>query len=338
MARHLPVVLVGLLIGTAQTAHATEAEAPVPIRLTFAAPAGCPDREAFLDQLRARSQRIREAASDEGGPSLYVEIRITESGVVGGLTLREANGEGGHRELRGADCESLAKGLAFVAAVILDPSAVLGVVAPMAGRSPVAEHPEAPAVATLKVALTTEDKPRAGPREHLSLSLGGAFAVAVGLGPDPQFVPRAFLDVGLPAALRRASARLSFGRGFSRTADTPNGTAVITLTDVRLETCWDAWSPATFRALACGIAEGGVLSGEGRNTLDARSETRAQWDLGLGLRPTWIVGNGLALGLLVAGAVPLARYRFYFASPDVTAYRVPAWSALAELSGSVRFW
>jgi hypothetical protein len=160
----------------------------------------------------------------------------------------------------------------------------------------------------------------------------------MGLGPDPQVIPRAFVDLELPALFAGPSGRLSVGRGFTSSVSTPNGTADITLTDVRFEPCVDAWSSATFRARVCGVVELGILSGEGRDTTDPQSGTRASLELGLGLRPTWIVRDQIVLGILLAGALPLARYRFYFDTPDKTAYRLAAASAIGEASVGVRFW
>ncbi len=89
---------------------------------------------------------------------------------------------------------------------------------------------------------------------------------------------------------------------------------------------------------ACGIIEGDVLRGQGTSTNAAESHSRVSVELGLGLRPTWDVTRQITLGLLAGGAVPLARYRFHFTSPDTTAYRLAAWSGLAEFGAAWRFW
>jgi hypothetical protein len=119
---------------------------------------------------------------------------------------------------------------------------------------------------------------------------------------------------------------------------TIDGTAEIGLTNVRVEPCLDVWSPGSFQVEACGIIEGDVLSGQGTSTNEAASASRISVELGLGLRPTWDVTRQISLGFLVGGAVPLARYRFYFASPDTTAYQLARGSGLAELGAAWRFW
>jgi hypothetical protein len=118
---------------------------------------------------------------------------------------------------------------------------------------------------------------------------------------------------------------------------TAAGTARIALTDVRFEPCFDAAPPGALRLRACGIVDAAILTGEGTRTMDARTASRQSIELGLGIRPTWILGDRLTLGLLVGAAVPMARYRFYFA-PDATAYELAPWSGFAEFSAGVYFW
>jgi hypothetical protein len=325
------VLLASLVVLThVAAAMADDSPAPVGVRLTLDAPAGCLDHPSFLAQLQARSARIRDALPNERAPSMHIELVGGEGQVFGKLTVRGVDGDEGHRELLGTDCESVASGLALVAVVILDPAAVLAAAASASASAPAAS----PATPPADLAKPSRAPTRPSPQ----LSLGWALATAWGLGPDPQILPRAFIDLELPALPAGPSARLSVGRGFTRAVETPSGTADITLTDARFEPCLDVWSPATFRARACGIVVVGVLSGEGRNTTHANSETRASVELGFGLRPTWRVRDGIALALLIAATGPLARYRFYFDNPYATAYRLAAWSAVGELSLGIRFW
>jgi hypothetical protein len=292
----------------------------IPVHLAVVVSDDCPGREVFVDRLKARSARIREARADEPAPSMQVELRAEEGQVVGELAFYPIegplHGQELRRHVRGADCESVATSLALVAAVILDPGAT--------------ESAGPPAVPPPTLA------PMRSPRSN-RLSLGAALETAMGLGPDPAVVPRAFVDFELPAPLGAASLRLSFGRSYAQTIDTVAGSAEITFTDARLEPCLDIWSPASWRIRGCGIVEGGMLSGAGTRTKNPLSENRSLVELGLGLRPTWIVRDSFSLGLLAGASAPVARYRFYFASPDTTAYRVAAWSALVELSMAVRF-
>ena len=337
MRRRL-VWFASLLLGGHRTAFAADAEAPAPVRLTFDSPANCPDRQAFLGQLKARSERIREAGSGEVAPSMRIELVVDDGEVTGKMTVRKLNGDEGYREIRGADCESVVSGLALVAAVVLDPTTVLAATAsPTAPDTSPSPKPVSAPERNTPVTTTPSARSRS-PTPPPRLSLGSALAAALGLGPDPQFLPRAFVDLEFAALPAHPSGRLSVGRGFTSSLNTPNGTAAITVTDVRFEPCADVWSPAVFRARVCGVAELGILTGEGRDTKDPQSATRASLELGLALRPTWVVHDQIVLGILLAGAAPLARYRFYFDTPDTTAYGLAAWSLIGEGSIGVRFW
>jgi hypothetical protein len=372
------VLAIAALCAVVGTARIARPESALALRLSIEGTAGCVDPGEFLALLQARSAHIRKAAPGETAPTLQIQIAPSGDHVAGKLTVVAPDGSKGSREVRGEDCESVASGLAFVAVVILDPSAVLLTGPSRAtGTAAASSTPAATAIATTSspisgpslnpistptatgsVAAPTpapllapvtvpghEPPPfrsASTPRDHpLRLSLGWALALASGLGPDPQVLPGVFIDLYLEPSsswLARTSARLTVDRGFTTAIDTPNGTADITLTDIRLEPCFDAWSLAAFRARACGLVEVGVLNGEGRSTSAPKNETRASLELGLGIRPTWIVREGFSVGVLIAGALPTARYRFYFDNPFTTAYQLGAWSAIGELGVGVRFW
>jgi hypothetical protein len=349
MPSRLAAALASLAVLTSPAAaHASHSDARLPLRLTMDAPAECPDRQAFLQQLQARSSRIREAQADEGAPSMRIELRRRDEQIYGTLIVGQLGGqldrEERRREVRGTDCESVAAGLALVAVVILDPSAALSIDAASVAQ-PILEAPSPTQSPRAPASVLSGSSPSAPPPPPLGrissparLSAGAALELALGLGPDPDIVPRAFIDLELPSPIARASARLSMGRGYPHAVDTAIGTAQITLTDVRFEPCVEVWSPGALRLRTCGIVEGGLLGGEGTNTTSPKSENRDFLELGVGLRPTWVVHEQVIVGVFLAGAVPLARYRFYFASPDTTAYRLAAWSGFGELSVGVYFW
>jgi hypothetical protein len=307
-----------LLVGLGLYARLGEAqpadERPsLPLRLTVESPAGCPSGPEFFAQVRAHTARIREAAPGEPARTVRVELEPSGGQFLGRLSIRETNGEEGRREIRDVGCESVAAGLAFVVAVIMDPEAART-------ASPSAIPP--PSLA----------RPPSSP--PLRLSAGAAFEVAEGLGPDSAIIPRVFVDGEFPWG---ASARVSVGRGLARSVDTALGTAIVTLADARFEPCLDAWSAGPFQARVCGIVEWAILSGEGTNTTSPQSATRSSLELGLGLRPTWTIKGRLTLGLMGGMAAPIARYRFYFA-PNTTAYQLAAWAGFGEFSAGVHFW
>ena len=255
--------------------------------------------------------------------------------VHGTLTISPVDAppgaEAGGREIHGTDCQSVGEGLALIAVVILDPSVVVPAdISPASAPAGVLPEP----VARARVS-TSPMSPLARPAPRLAI--GAAAAAIVGQGPEVVFEPRAFLDLDVPGPVSKGSIRLSAGRSYPRTVDTQTGAAQITLTDVRLEFCFEPWSAGALQVRTCGLAEGGALSGQGLNTNLPKSASRGLLELGLGIRPVWALSDQVTVGLLLAAEAPVATYRFYFISPDTTAYRLSMWSAWAELGVGVRF-
>jgi hypothetical protein len=247
--------------------------------------------------------------------------------------VRDADGHEGGRDLRGQDCPSIAAGLAFVAAVVVDPDSARALDPPPLSVDP----PERSAPPAPSNQGTSEAR---GQRSRLAA--GTAFEVAYGLGPDTEVIPRLFLDFELPGGggLGGLSLRAGVGRGFAQSVKAGPGSASITLTDARLEPCAALWARAPFVVRGCGVMGATWLSGQGdaATTLTTSGATRITFEAGLALRAAWTFHDRISVGLLAGGAVPLARYRFYFTAPDTTVYEVAAWSGFGELSAGVYFW
>jgi hypothetical protein len=309
------------------------------LEISAALAGGCLDRDSFLAYLRERSPRIREAAAGETARTVRVELEPAQGQMLGRLSVQQTGEQEGRREVRGSDCGSVAKGLALIAAVILDPIAALK---PPARTEPAKAAPELSSTASPPAPSPPPSMPPSAPlrptASAATVSLGAALELATGLGPDPAIVPRAFVGLDLPAPLRGLSVLASVGHAFDRRVVTVDGTAEIALTNIRAEPCVDLWSPRVFQLPACGIIEGDVLDGQGSHTTGAQSAHRLSVELGIGVRPTWILTRHVALSVLVGATVPLARYRFYFTSPDATAYRLAYWAGFAEFGAAWRFW
>jgi hypothetical protein len=323
------LILLAAAASFSGAAAAQTGEPPsVPLRLTLDADAGCPDRASFVAELRKHAPRIREASAEERAPTLRVELRASEGTYSARLTIAAPDGAlEGSRELHGADCASVAGGLAFAAVLVVDPEAVDA--APPPPQVPPAVLP-APPLASNDAAPVKEPPP-------VRLSGGAGLEIAAGLGPGAAVVPRLVIDVESTQRPSGLHARLSVGRAFARDVATPLGTATLTLTDVRLEPCLDVASGGALRLGACALLDGVILSGRGSVTRDPRSADRFSVEAGVGLRPAWVVGDSIALGLLLGATATLTRYRFYFA-PDATAYALPPLAALAEMDVQFYFW
>jgi hypothetical protein len=332
---------------------------PSPLSLVVDAPLDCTDRGAFFAQIVTHTTRVREARPGEAARTMWVQIGAEPGGARGTLTVREVDGQQGHRTMGGADCKSVAGGLAFVAAIIIDPHAHLAADGPppVVAQADVPPTPALPSDAAPHAAMQTQSaaRPKGADSKPLSAarpkgadslrtseaslrgSAGAALAAASGLGPGIGIVPRVFVS----AALGPVSARVSVGYGLPRNVVTADGTAEIRLADLRFEPCLLAWSPGALQVHGCALVEGVLLSGQGTSPPSGRTvraDSRTSAEVGLALRPMWALGPRAAVGALFGAAIPVTpRYRFYF-EPDTAVYQLSAWSGLVEIDAGVRFW
>jgi len=349
------------------TLWANENAATIHVRVSVDAPPECADRSTFMWQLEGRSPRIRQAAAGAPATAVHVSLSPTPGRVRGTLAIQDPDGAERRRSLDGPDCATVVTGLAFVTAVILDPEVATEApdtrasVAPGASTgpggapatAPSAAPPAPPTVPPQVPAASVPASPRAAaprrleaeapprqptPADPFRFGVGLSGEVSSGEGPGAQVLPRAYVEMDLPGVLHRASVRLSAGRGFTRHAATTSGTAALTLTNVRIDPCVDVLARRPFRLDACAQVDAAFVSGQGEQTTGAQSATRTTESLGFVVRPGWAYARRWVFDLAAGAAIPLERYRFYFTSPDTTAYRVPPWSAFAEVSAGVRFW
>jgi hypothetical protein len=318
--------------------------------LVVDAPPECTDRGAFFAQILTHTTRVREARPGEAARTMWIQIGAEPAAARGVLTVREVDGQEGRRTMRGADCKSVAGGLALVAAIIIDPQAHLTAdgppaLVPQANAPPTPAPPsDAPPHAPAPKTPVQKDgglerRPTAEPTSAALLrwSAGAAVAAAEGLGPGIGIVPRLFVSGELGAV----SARLSVGYGIPRQIVTADGTAEISLADVRFEPCLLAWSPGALQVRGCALVEGVLLSGQGTGAPSGRTvraDSRTSAEVGVALQPMWALGPKAVVGALFGAAIPVTpRYRFYF-EPDTAIYRLSAWSGFVEIDAGVRFW
>ncbi|HEY2512415.1 MAG TPA: hypothetical protein VGI39_16220 [Polyangiaceae bacterium] len=286
--------------------------------------------------MRERTPRLREARIGEPARSFQIAITPSDAGrVLGTITVRDLDGQEAHRELRADSCDALAAGLALIAALIVDPAALAAPTEATPAVAPPKSSPPPPA----RDAPVSPSGSASPANPALRAAAGASLDIITGINPGAAVLPGVFLDLSLPALSPRLRVRASVGRAFSQTSTTVSGTASFTATAARFEPCINvAPDPAgALRLDACGVLEGLVVQAAGTNTTDGQHLDRSWTELGLALRPAWVVGGRVELGLLGGLTAALAQPRFYF-GPDTTAYHVATWSALAGATAGVSFW
>lgn len=301
-----------------------------------AASDACPNAPAFLAAVRARTERPRLAAPGESAPVFAVTIQDEppRGRVVGRLEIREEDGARQERVVESETCSDVAKALALVVALYLDPDATIE-------REPAPEEPlvSPPAPATKRRVEASLPPPPPPPRRPIVLGAGVAAGVLGGVGPSVAPRAGAFvameIDAG-PRAWSRGSLRLSADASASD-ADVGAGSQSYRLIAGALRVCPARLPLASRVALApCAGMQVGVHRGTTSGIPNARAEDK-----------TWLATTGTAsLGVdlsrtvtveLEGGLVaPLRRTRFFLA-PDLTLFRTPALAGTGGAAVLVRF-
>lgn len=184
------------------------------VRLTWHAPANCPER-GYLEQ-RIGHHLGRPLATGEQDPAVEISGIVRAPPAEGkqwGLELVITRaGETGSRDLAADTCAELVDAAAFISAVAIDPSVVTREPAPEPPPDPEPEAPSEPE-------QEPEREPQAGPEERpeppppRKRGARGAVGLAggVGLGLSPRAT--ALLDLRGALLLERARVELAIGHG-----------------------------------------------------------------------------------------------------------------------------
>lgn len=174
-AAALAVVAMGWIL--AMPTHATGAQDP-PLDLTWTVPAGCPDRDYVVAE-------VRSLLKGTSGTAVKAEATVTTK--PGGLRLtlvtRDADGEESKRELDSSDCKALADSAALFLALAINPDAgeITEPPAPSASPSVSVSAPAPPATPPRPPA----PPPPIAPREETKLGVALWLAPMLGVGAAP---------------------------------------------------------------------------------------------------------------------------------------------------------
>jgi|RhiMethySRZTD1v2_1073278.scaffolds.fasta_scaffold52806_2 hypothetical protein len=292
----------GLVVARAAFAATPATE---PVRLEYRAPAACADRASFVEAIRARTDRLREAGPVEEALTVRVTLSEADGGeVVGQLTSRDRKGVDSERTIHGTSCANVVSALALIVALAIDPEAAVG------KKSP----PPKPPPPVPKTRPSSNRPPPPPQRTHWEFGAQGSLHTAV--------APDAMLAYGVYGRVARSglSAKLSlqYGRQTARIAD---GGGKINWAFSHLEACPLEWRLSRGLALApCADLEGGVVAVSGVDTPNMETVTRPWFVPGalvrLGIQPGFIaVTPEIGIGF------PLIKDR-YFIRPSTTVHQV----------------
>jgi hypothetical protein len=319
---------------SARGAHAQPAEATDSPRfhLVYEASAeSCPNAPAFLGAIRARTERPRLAAPGESAALLQVTItRTAASPVTGRLEIREPDGTRQERAIESDTCAEVAKALALIAALYLDPDAALVPEPPSLSASPPPPRSRPP-----------EPPPPTAAREtgrHATFGIGVGAGVLGGVGPSIAPVAGVFGDVTL-AGRRPSWLRPSIRAGavFATSTGEVVGAQRYFLIAGAVRVCpielplraWLGVGP-------CAGLQAGVHRGTSQGIPNAQAEDRPWVSPTATLRSSLILDGALGLELEGGVAVPLIETRFFLA-PDLTLFRTPPVVGIGTATVTLRF-
>jgi hypothetical protein len=327
-ARLVPPAMLAALPWALSGAHAlssTPAQAEPatvqPIVVEYDAESRCPPAQFFVDQIRARFQRIREAEGDEPSLRLVVSARIAGDAALGRLEVHSLDGSVNARVMRARRCEDLVAALALVAALSIARDASLELVVPRppaAARVPDTPIPEDPGPPSTNTPAPTPALERSAtfvppsaharqPRSRVTWSIGAGGSMLGHVLPAIAWGGRTWVQAGTgdvgPWSL---TGRLSFGAAALFPSALGAGEARFQLLTVRLDGCPIAVRWKTLGFEPCLSVEGGGLFGQGVDIQIPKSASAPWLTVGPLGRLSLNVGSRVSVELESGVVAPLS--------------------------------
>jgi hypothetical protein len=309
----------GMALGS--TAHGAE---PTDVRLDYEAPAECPDRQAFVDQVTARTDLVH--ITEPATVRWSVVLNAEGSRHVGKLRVVDAEGTESVRTIRAATCDEVVSAVALVAALSVDPDARSEPKATPRRSAPVPEPRSA--------ASPPAKSPPAG-WHRVHWGFGEHAQWQTGVVPGGGASLRLFAGIGWGDG--GPSFRLSAARTSPSIVPTAEGRGEISWWAARVELSPVAWiaSRSLVVVPSAGI-EAGALHAEGLDVDVTRATTRPWVSVEVGLRLEVPVYGAFRLECQGVALTPLVRDRFWIGR-STTVFRSPAVGAFGAIGVAVQF-
>jgi hypothetical protein len=350
------VVMAVLLLGTASSVRAAEPEG-TPFRLEYEASAACPDRDAFVREILARTTRPRLVTGDDAraiAMRVVIETK-NDASSSGRLDVREPDGTSETRSVTSRTCSEVAAGLALVAALVLDPDArtdaepTRPLPEPVPSTdAPTTTRPTRPTPPTTPTTPTTPPSPsdRSVARTPLPLpapeswtraTAGAQVGFLGGIGPALAPMIGAFID--LEHKWRRgpsSAVRLGFDVAQTQSGLAQDGTQAYEWFggSVRLCPLYVALSQH-WRAAPCAAMQIAAHRATAQRVPNPTSSTDAWLAPAAIATLEWAISREIGLELHGGALFPLLRSR-YFLAPNTTIFEVPAVAPTAGFALRVR--
>jgi hypothetical protein len=294
-------VVIVVACASARIAHA---EVDV-VKLDYAAPDGCPDRDAFVAQIVQRTPAVRFEAS---APRTFaVEIAATADGFAGTLVVDST----ADKQLAATRCDDLVSALALVTALAIDPTI-----------DPTVTPPPPPAPIAVRA-------PARAPASRWRPDVTAGALVDSGVTPDPVLAG----VVQWRASWTRLAVETAFVGGRDTTMY-EGSTATFTWLAVRPAAC--LVMRRTLELAGCGHVELGLVRAAGEEIVNGRALNRLWWTAGVHGDARWPARSRGFVQLQLGLSVPLTRDRYRF-NPGVVVHETSVVTGWLGLGVGVRF-
>ena len=325
--------LTGLAIAIAPPRAWADGEEP--LRIEYRGIPVCPSQAEFVDAVRARTARWRDALVGESARRFVIDVASRGGAVHGRLIVTTVRQEEARREVVGASCAVVVETLALMTALAIDPLASL---APALGVPPGQAASPARIVARPLVAKVAPTAP-APPAAAWRMSAGSHAMAGAGMAPDLTVGLDAFIDVRYdrPGTVMSPSARLLLEGIESGLTATRAGTARFDRLLGGLELCPMRISLGTapLSFVPCATFDAGVVDGIGLDTARARTRGRLWMTAGLAGRLAWTLTHRVEFEAGGGAVFPATRDTFLF--PSLPVYAVPLVAGFARVGVALRF-
>jgi len=329
-------------LGVAATlalAFVTRARAAEPVRLSYEAPAECPNETAFTERVRERTSHIELAPPEALATRFSITLSVDAAGAVGRVDFVDVDGQRVSRVVRGDTCDEVVSSLALVTALTLDATA---------GDAAIEPPPLAPPSESPPVTAKPKPLPAASEASPLRARTAAAEATAgVGVGFAGWAGPQGglSLDAFFAWSFRPQGPSLRVSAWHWRASDDTAGReADFHGWGGRLEGCPLRLARERAFAEPCLATDLGLFRAEGLKgpAVSQGEKTDLFWASALLLgRLGMRLGTRLSVEAQGDLAFPLVRHQFGFddANGNSTGnvYAIPAVSGGAELHVGVHF-
>jgi hypothetical protein len=306
------------------------ADDTVAVRVSYDAPASCPTEAAFYEAVRARTDHVREASSDESALDVNVRVSRTERGFVGEVREAMNHNESSARSVDGTTCKEVVEALSLTVALSVDPNAHAPTPTPVPSPQTAAVAVCPPVPEALPVAATPAEPP-------LELEIGLS-ALATEVLTSDFSAGGALSGTFLRKLAENRSASLELSLLFAATAaSSPAAGHRAQLEGLSLAACPVRWQFGSIELSPCALGIAGVLEATGRGVAEPETITRSWWSAGVDVQLSALLGDGFVLESGVGASVPLVKRKFYLDVPSQIVTQTPVIAPMAHVGLGFRF-